>query len=1165
MSSSTVDQYLAVLKASYDYQPQPGADDEIAIKEDPLLFLVERVDDDWWKVKVKGDNLDEDSPVGLVPAAYVEPVSASSDLRFSRQRIPTSVVRAVYDYATNAPGELTVVEDNVLYVFDTEDEWLLVQSKAGDKAGYVPGNYVEAITEEEAEAGTSATAAAAAEETDDESAAPQVVVPPSPPRPEYIDPADRVANTRGASAADPILTWAISEVDKKGKKKKGTLGVGNGSVFFASESDKGPVQKWSTKQVDLIAIEKHKHLHVVIIDGNGTPVELHFHTGGKETADAIQEKLEASKALAVEADAQMMGEITGKTSHEQMDHGVDDIELDKRLDQIEVPALPPPAKKPTVHFSSAEPVIIPAPDDDEEEEVEVGEGEHVVAAYDFHADGDDELSVAENETLVVLEKDGEWWKCRNALGAEGVVPASYLEVIHDPSQPTSVPDLQDAQRKKEEELRRREEELSRREQEQRAREEERKRKQMEQQERAKAMVKERQEVEMRGRTNSSPPKADATGGSHVSRPSTSGGGRKSGEVPRERPDPNRTRIWHDRTGQFRVEAAFLGMTNGKIRLHKVNGVVVEVPEEKMSLDDMRYIERLTNGNSSPPTSNPKPPVRPPQAKKMSEDDVPLALTRAKSVGATQNGGPRKPRIDWFEFFLSAGCDIDDCTRYASSFERDKIDEAILPDITESTMRSIGLREGDIIRVSKLIQQRKPKLEEPSAIVQEQIRKDEELAQQLQAEEQGRKTAPNLFTEPGGILKGAAKPRRGRPEPRKSLPPTFVESSSIAADTAIPRTGTPQQISAPATATTPIQVPPRASSAAAKVSGFDDDAWTNRPSSTQPLAPTPPVQIPRPPTAPPGTTAPAPTTAAPPVPPIPATTAQNANNLVNTTNADIFDQLARLSELRKTQTPAAPSLANTRSTLTSPTGFSSGMGIGPSPMPIGQHLQQPQQPQQPQPQQPYNGPRGPFAPVPTNSMMLQPSQGLLQPLVPTRTGFAGLVPTRTGMSHSPFTQPAASPFAGGVPVSQFLTSQPTGFPGAQGPLMSHPTGFTGMSGPLMSQPTGMFNASPPHSFSPSPFNGRIQSQPTGFNPNFGQFGGSISPPPPVPPLPSMNTINSNASSTSPANVFAQMKSGTFATDTSSAPQSSDRYDVLRPAPITTQPTGWVSGSYMGYRQ
>jgi hypothetical protein len=38
------DEYLAILKASYDYEPQ--SDDEIAIKEDQLLLLRERVDDE---------------------------------------------------------------------------------------------------------------------------------------------------------------------------------------------------------------------------------------------------------------------------------------------------------------------------------------------------------------------------------------------------------------------------------------------------------------------------------------------------------------------------------------------------------------------------------------------------------------------------------------------------------------------------------------------------------------------------------------------------------------------------------------------------------------------------------------------------------------------------------------------------------------------------------------------------------------------------------------------------------------------------------------------------------------------------------------------------------------------------------------------------------------
>jgi hypothetical protein len=63
-----------------------------------------------------------------------------------------------------------------------------------------------------------------------------LTITPQPPKPAYVDPATRVASTKIKS--DDIKTWSVSEIDKKGKKKKGTLGVGNGAVFFASESDK---------------------------------------------------------------------------------------------------------------------------------------------------------------------------------------------------------------------------------------------------------------------------------------------------------------------------------------------------------------------------------------------------------------------------------------------------------------------------------------------------------------------------------------------------------------------------------------------------------------------------------------------------------------------------------------------------------------------------------------------------------------------------------------------------------------------------------------------------------------------------------------------------------------------------------------------------------------
>ena len=43
--SAEAGEYLAVLKASYDYAPQSG--DEIEIKEDQLLLLIERNDEEY--------------------------------------------------------------------------------------------------------------------------------------------------------------------------------------------------------------------------------------------------------------------------------------------------------------------------------------------------------------------------------------------------------------------------------------------------------------------------------------------------------------------------------------------------------------------------------------------------------------------------------------------------------------------------------------------------------------------------------------------------------------------------------------------------------------------------------------------------------------------------------------------------------------------------------------------------------------------------------------------------------------------------------------------------------------------------------------------------------------------------------------------------------------
>ncbi|KAH7930078.1 hypothetical protein BV22DRAFT_1191549 [Leucogyrophana mollusca] len=1155
------EEYLAVLKASYDYEPQSG--DEIAVKEDQIVFLIEKTDDDWWKVKIKGETQDEDSPSGLVPSAYVE------------QAEHTSLVKAIYDYDAAAPGELTIKEDDILLVFDREGDWILVQSQQeGGKAGFVPATYVEESTGEEEPQGHSI---------------PQIVVPPSPEPPArpvstYVDPADRVALAPAKAQADDIKTWAISEVDKKGKKKKGTLGIGNGAVFFASESDKTPVQKWQTSDVENINIEKNKHVHIEVGGPNAT--KLHFNVGNKDTADAVVAKLESSKGLST---------APARPSE------------DASRQHIRTPSPPSihtdmgsPHKKngASVRFTEDSPVIIPpreSSDDGEEDpeedppadadpagndEPEEADGEPAVALYDFEGTSADELSVQEGERLIIIEKEGEeWWKCRNEHGVEGVVPASYLESSKlarstSPSSLSAEPvddgvaareeeERLEAERLEEERLAREraEKDRKKKEQEQRAKaaaaaaEADRKRREQEEiAAKAEARRKQRQEAAKlaqakaeREQSRSPRPESSQIKAPKTSGDSSSGAGRSSTDSVKQIPSPGTTRVWHDRSGQFRVEAALLGYSNGKLRLHKINGVVIEVPSEKMSQEDMRYVQQLSKKSNSSSQSSSQRRVS------NDDDDQPLALKRQSEAAkrAAQQSTRKGPQTDWFEFFLGAGCDIDDCTRYASSFERDKIDEAILPDITESTMRSLGLREGDIIRVNKVIQQ---KYKKNNSTSQEQLLRDEELARQLQEEENGGRKqsttspAPNLFAGPGGVLKNNTQ-RRGRPQPRGSLPPSAVDLDAIStASDQIKRTGSPL-VSSPAVMT-PVQAPQRSSSAAPTAGGFDDDAWTNRPGSKPPAsvpappAPAPAAAAPRAPSAPP-----APSVAVAPTPPPAAQPQATGSNLAKT-DADIFDQLARLSALRTT--PAVPSPGPASAPVSAPSpaiaspppppvGYNAGLGMGSSPAPLGQHLQSQQTGFLPPPQQ--SGPRGPFAPVPSN-------QSLLQPLVPTTTGFNSFVPTRPNNAPSPFQmQPS------------FLQSQPTGFSGPSQPLLSQPTGFQ-PSGPLLSQPTGLpggsfgnFGAQPSFQNTGMP---PIQSNPTGFSP-FAQspFNNVVSSPPPAPPLPSYSQP-SNHSNTSPANVFAQMKSGTFANgnDGTGPQQPAEKYDALRVNPLAAQPTGFA---------
>lgn len=68
--------FLSICTALYEYEPQ--SENELALQEGELVFVLEKSDeDDWWKAKKKAPSEDEEEPTGLIPNNYVEEVCIS--------------------------------------------------------------------------------------------------------------------------------------------------------------------------------------------------------------------------------------------------------------------------------------------------------------------------------------------------------------------------------------------------------------------------------------------------------------------------------------------------------------------------------------------------------------------------------------------------------------------------------------------------------------------------------------------------------------------------------------------------------------------------------------------------------------------------------------------------------------------------------------------------------------------------------------------------------------------------------------------------------------------------------------------------------------------------------------------------------------------------------
>jgi len=794
------------------------------------------------------------------------------------------------------------------------------------------------------------------------------------------------------------------EVMGKRKKMPTTLGINmvTGIIFISPEGDDRQ-QEWTAEKLTHYSIEG-KHVFVDLVRPSKS---VDFHAGAKDTAQEIVAAL---------------GEIAGAYRAEGL-----------------------------------------------REVLEAGKGgggqKKGQMLYDFMAQGDDEVTVAVGDEVIIIDdtKSEEWWMVRRMKnGKEGVVPSSYVEVTGFVStQPTGVESgLSTVEKNRLEEARL-----------------------------AKAAL---------GKS-----RTDSMDSSHSKRDSKS----------KSKPDPSKVRKWTDRSKAFTVEAQFIGLQDGKIHLHKVNGIKIAVPVAKMSIEDLEYVEKVAGVSL--------------------DEDKPLSSLRARAGASVQH-----PEYDWFDFFLKAGVGHHQCERYAQNFIKDSMDESVLPDISPENLRTLGLKEGDILRVMRHLDTTFGRTGAKS-----KLRNVSFGGEEVIEDGQG-----GLFSGPGGTLRNNT--RKARPTPAVQTGDVVDPKAFEQADESQAKEDRAASPAAPAAPEKPV------------ARGFDDDAWevkqpkrttTPAPASSTPSGTSSPapvqkqvtgamadlslLQAPLQPT-------PAQPTAPHPVSTIPALQPQQTSvqsppvQQPQQTGAtpNFFAQVAQVGQQQQQQPqgfspqqtgfqqsqarqrPQAPQNMNQNSLLPPPP---------QRPLSAPQNFSQPQNSFGPPPLQPQltgvpqTGP--PIAP-PGQSLTELNMQRLQPQMQPLATGFMGqtqpqsmLMPQPTGFipqSQFGIQQQQQPPFANGQPV-------PNQFQG----MAPQQTGFGGFAQPQQPMQTGINAVLPPP----------LQPQSTGAN-GFGNTSYNASPPP-VPPIPQQHT----------AMPLSPQKTG---------PPPSVRFGVKPDAPkkLAPQPTG-----------
>ncbi|KAL6810668.1 hypothetical protein GGI42DRAFT_314638 [Trichoderma sp. SZMC 28013] len=788
--------FLGIYRAIYDYTPNEDA--ELAIKQGDLLYILEKNDDDgWWKAKKKAGTDDEDEPSGLIPNNYVEKAETVGH------------ARAVYEYTRQTDEELSFSEDAVLEVFDTTDEdWIL--AGVDGEYGFVPANYIELQAAAAPASAPSVPAAPALpRRPPSQSIATDDSTPPS-------DEAPAAAPAIVAPAvADPAVTLAsvIQNQNRQSTREPMTLRFKEPELSD-EESIRSPAlpsRPRPQSQVYSVSEQPAKPERTPESQPKGHLIPGNFHLYNiNEMVSVMGKKKKMPTTLGINL---LTGTILIAPERAENDPPqewtADKMTHYSREGKHVFMELVKPSKSIDFHAGAK----------DTAEEIVASLGElagaaraeglrEVIAAgsqkrqrkgtilYDFMAQGEDEVTVAAGDEVAIIDdsRSEDWWQVRRLKnGKEGVVPSSYIEfsgTITPPLvQSATGPSGGNPTRSAVEQNRLDEIRLTKEAMKAASREP-----QQQQQQVGLGMP-----LPRRGSSLIAPDNGNTLG---QQRPRRENGRNDSGShaSSKSKPDASKVRVWTDRSKSFSVEAQFLGLKDGKLHLHKMNGVKIAVPIAKMSHDDLVYVENLTG--ISLDDERPLADVK--RASKALEQPKPAP------VGASVDKGPE---YDWFQFFLSCDVAVGLCERYAQAFTRDSMDESVLPDVDAGVLRNLGLREGDIIKVMRTL--------------------DAKFGRsKTNGDADG-----GLFSGPGGALRNNT--RKGRPAP--AVQTGDVVDAAVFSTKEAPGSGE-AAAAKPASPASPVKEPKR------PAGGFDDDAWDVKPTKqeqqTQPQQTAPVAEAPK---------------------------------------------------------------------------------------------------------------------------------------------------------------------------------------------------------------------------------------------------------------------------------------------------------------------------------